>query len=72
MCIDKFKFVIYLLNKEISFNISSNCLKCSAHVDEDHMEGSVLRFFIEVLVFILCNLEKTSFKKCTKVTHFLT
>ena len=43
--VEKLKFVKYFFNKEFSFDISSYCLKLSANVNEDHMEGSVTEMF---------------------------
>ena len=39
--IEKLKIVIYFLNKDMSFNSLSKCLKFSAYLDEGHSEGRV-------------------------------
>ena len=62
---------MYFMNKDISFSSSSKCLKISAHVDEGYLEGSVSQiFFIEILDFILCNLEKKVLKNEQKLPVF--
>ena len=57
------KFLIYFLNRDISFDILFTCLKFSTHVDEGHWEGSVSQILYLGPSFYCMQSRKISFKK---------
>ena len=60
---ENLKFFLYFLNKDISLNISSICLKFSMHVDGGHLEGSVSQNFHLGPSFHFMHSRKKSLKK---------
>ena len=71
----KFKtllFSLYFLNKHISFNIPRKILKFDMHIHDDDSEGTVSQICYQGPSFHFMNSRKNFFRKCQKVTRFLT
>ena len=69
---ENLKFFIYFLNKDISLNISSICLKFAMHVDGGHLEGSVSQNFHLGPSFYFMHSRKNVLKNYQKLPVFFT